>query len=136
MVAMQSKNVALLLLLFAALVCLVGCAGGDTPTPAAVSEEPPAPTEKPSEEAPTVVVEETAEEVQVEPTEAAEAEPTESAEAEPTEEPEPEPTAEPTATPVVVVDVDSACVDCHTDKDRLAELAEEPEEVELSSGEG
>ena len=49
---------------------------------------------------------------------------------------EPEPTEAPTATPIVVADVDSACVDCHTDEERLKVLAVEPEEVELSSGEG
>lgn len=61
---------------------------------------------------------------------------------EPTEESTPTetstPTVEPspTVTPVVVVDVDSACVDCHSDTERLKELAKEPEKVELSSGEG
>ena len=51
-------------------------------------------------------------------------------------EPAAEPTLEPSPTPVVVVDVDSACVNCHTDTDRLKELATEPEAVHLSSGEG
>jgi len=39
---------------------------------------------------------------------------------------------EPSPTPLVVVDEDSACVDCHTNTDQLKALAKEPEEVHLS----
>lgn len=135
MVAMRRNTVAFILVLFAVLVCLMGCAGENTPT-ALVSEEVVEPTEKLVEEAPTAIVEQTTEQAVVEPTAAEETEPTEEAEPEPTVEPTAEPTPEPTATPIVVVDVDSACVNCHTDVDRLKELAEEPEAVHLSSGEG
>jgi hypothetical protein len=44
-----------------------------------------------------------------------------------------------TPEPVPVLETgkdDSACVNCHTDEERLKELAVEPEEEELSSGEG
>ena len=130
MLVSRAKTAIVLLLLLAALTLLAGCAANETPTPEAApvsdaspepGEELAEPTEEAAEEAPTAVTEEEAE---TEPT----------SEAEP--EPAPEPTPEPTATPVVVVDVDSACVNCHTDVDRLKELAEEPEQVHLSSGEG
>ncbi len=65
----------------------------------------------------------------------------------PTEEPvseAPSPTMMPeapsptvTMTPIPeIVDVDSACINCHTDVDQLKELAVEPEVESLSSGEG
>lgn len=112
---------------------LAGCGAEATPTPEVVAEaSPTAVAETPEEtaevptEAPAETAEETAETLVEEATE------------EPTAEPEPEPTPEPTLepTPIVIVDVDAACVGCHTDLDRLKELAEEPEEVHLSSGEG
>lgn len=132
---MRRNTIAFFLVLLAVLIALMGCAGDDTPT-AAVSEGAVEPTERPVEEAPTAVEEPTEEQAVAEPTASEEVEPTEEVVEEPMEEPTPEPTPEPTATPVVVVDVDSACVNCHTDVDRLKELAVEPEEVELSSGEG
>ena len=121
------KRLVAILLVLLAVVFLVACQAEETPVPTAISETQPETTEEetatqPPEEVPT-------EPVVVEPTEVVE-------EAEPTEEAAPEPTPEPTATPIVVVDVDSACVNCHTDIDQLKALAEEPEEVHLSSGEG
>jgi outer membrane biosynthesis protein TonB len=135
MVGSIVKMVTVLLLLLGALALMTGCAVDETPAPgvtpvtdsdAETEEETAGLTEGPTPEAPTS--EASAGET---PTAVAEVSPEE-------EEPEEtaEPTVEPSPTPIVVVDVDSACVDCHTDQDRLAELAEEPEQVHLSSGEG
>jgi hypothetical protein len=125
MVGSVAKIVTVLLLLLGALALMTGCATDETPAPAVtptvdssaeIEEETAGLTEGPTGEVPTAVAEVSPEEV----------EPAETA----------EPTVEPSPTPFVVVDVDSACVECHTDQDRLMELAEEPEQVDLSSGEG
>ena len=120
-----NREVWTVLLVLVALL-LVGCGATEAPPMTVVSEEPTQ-----ISEAPEAVVTEAATDATAEPTLVMEAE------TEPTVTVEPEPTAlPPTPTPIVVVDVDSACVSCHTDVDRLKELAVEPEEVELSSGEG
>ena len=125
MVGSVAKMVTVLLLLLGALALMTGCAADEAPAPevtpvtdseAGSDEETAVPTEGPTAEAPTSVAEVSPEEE----------EPEETA----------KPTAEPSPTPIVVEDVDSACVDCHTDQNRLEELAEEPEQVHLSSGEG
>ena len=123
-------KIAWLLVLVLGALALVGCGTQETPPPAGEVEV----TEASAPEATAVVEATESEAPESEPTEALEAEQVEETETEPT--PTQEPTPEPTPTPIVVVDVDSACVNCHTDIDRLKELAEEPEEVELSSGEG
>ena len=130
MVGSVAKMVTVLLLLLGAVALMTGCAADETPAPGVTpltdsdggaSEGIPGLTEGPTAEAPATE----APTAEVEVTSQGE-EPQETA----------EPTAEPSPTPIVVVDVDSACVDCHTDQERLAELAEGPEEVHLSSGEG
>jgi hypothetical protein len=108
-----------------ALILLSGCGESSEPQATAVSETP-------ADAAATMVTDSSdSSDSQANGSESGEA-----ADVEPTATAEPEPTEAPTATPIVVADVDSACVDCHTDEDRLKELAVEPEEVELSSGEG
>ena len=129
----RAKSALILLLLLSALALLAGCASDEMETPEAetvadanpeIEEVATEPAEEPATEVPPALEEESSEpDAEVEPEDAA---------PEPTE----EPTSEPTPTPVVVVDVDSACVNCHSDADRLKELAEEPEAVHLSSGEG
>jgi hypothetical protein len=137
MVASRAQKATVLLVLLAALAMLVGCAAKETPTPEAapVAEVSPEPTEEVAEPTEELPAEEPTAKVEVSSEEGEGAESEEPA-PEPTPEPTLEPTPEPTPTPVVVVDVDSACVNCHTDVDRLKELAEEPEAVHLSSGEG
>ncbi len=124
----NKKLTLILILLAAALVLLGGCGSKESPTATARATQAPEPTSEPEATAEKVVVEE--------PTAVAEAtveEPT----AEPAEEAAPaEPTPKPPTPTPEIVDVDSACINCHTDKERLKELAVEPEEVELSSGEG
>ena len=110
---MRSMRSRVLFLLAAAVfaAALVACQGGEEATPIEVAEVTEPATDVPE---------------QVQESEAAT----------PEEEAEPAPTAEPTPTPVPLVDEDSSCVSCHTDKDKLEELATEPEAVHLSSGEG
>ena len=127
---MRKKLIFTLVLFAAILFLLSACGSKESPTPTTRVVEAPEPTSAPeatAEEAateePVVVAEATVEEATVE--EAA------------TEEPEPEqPTAEPPTPTPEIVDVDSACINCHTDEERLKELAVEPEKEELSSGEG
>ncbi len=113
MVGSVAKMVTVLLLLLGTLALMTGCAADETPVPE-VAPATDADTQ-PEEEAAAAPTGEAV-------TAVAEAQPEEEAPEE-----VPEPTAEPSSTPVVVVDVDSACVDCHTDQERLAELAEEQE---------
>ncbi len=128
---MNKKLTFTLILLAAALVLLGGCGSKESPTATARATQAPEPTSEPEATAEKVVVEQ-------EPTSVAVAEATvEQPAQEPTEEPMAEPPTPkpPTPTPEIV-DEDSACINCHTDVERLKELAVEPEVEELSSGEG
>jgi hypothetical protein len=105
MLVSRAKTAIALLLLLAALSLLLGCAADETPTPKAApvtaaspepGEELAEPTEELATEAPTAAVEEASQEE---------------------EQAEPEgPSPELTPIPIVVVDVDSACVNCHTER--------------------
>ncbi|MGD9100808.1 MAG: hypothetical protein PVF45_10040 [Anaerolineae bacterium] len=132
---MNKKITFTLILLAAALVLCGGCGSKESATATTGVTEAPEPTsalkataEEVTVEQPTAVAEATVEE----PTAAAPME--EPTPAEPTPEP-PSPTMTMTPTPEIV-DEDSSCINCHTDEERLKELAVEPEVEELSSGEG
>jgi hypothetical protein len=117
-----------LILLAAALVLCGGCGSKESPTATTGVTEAPEPTSAPEATAEKVAVEQ--------PTAVAAATVEEPTAAATTEEPTPEPPS-PTMTPAPeIVDADSACLNCHTDEERLKELAVEPEVEELSSGEG
>lgn len=115
-----------IVLIFAALLLLIGCGANETQT-----EEPTAvsPTEVAAVVEPTAVEPTKEPTVAPAPTATEEAQPTEAAL--PTEEPEPEPTE----APVEELVMDN-CQSCHNDQEMLTQTADPVEEKEPSESSG